>query len=146
MHYLNCPPDEDQNWEFSFSVTIHVHRAKEQRREIDDVPKKLYRCGAAYGLGIDWVSWVAADLGLCGPEEALPVLIDGGHALRNFRGRVTVADDDELVEDSIWASMRSPKVTCIEGREEFLVEYRLGEDHELGYFVFIPLDDRRSWH
>jgi hypothetical protein len=137
---LDIPREEDPDPESWFKVTVHVHRAKAERREIDGIPKRLYRCGAGFGIGIDWVSWTAEDLGFTGPEKALPVLIDGGHALRNLRERVAVAPDSGAVEDCIWASLQSPKATRIEGREEFLVEYHLGE-YKLGYFVFKTLGD-----
>jgi len=137
---FDFPPEEDSDPDYFFNATVHAHRAEEQRREIDGVPKRLYRCGAGFGMQIDWVSWTSADLGLTGPEQALPVFIDGGHALRNLRDRVTVAQDNGLVEDCMWASLQSPEVTWTEEADKFLVEYRLLK-HKLGYFVFKALDD-----
>jgi len=137
---LDFPPEEEPDPEYFFNVTVHVHRVEERRREIDGVPKRLYRCGAGFEMRMDWISWTPADLGLAGPETALPVFIDGGHALRNLRDRVTVAQDNGLVEDGIWSSLQSPEVTWMEEKDKFLVEYRL-RDHKLGYFVFRALDD-----
>jgi hypothetical protein len=137
---LDFPLEKDTTRQYFLRVIVHVHRAEEVRRKIDGVPKRLYRCGAGTQLQIEWVSWTPADLGLTGPEQALPVFIDGGHALRNLRDRVTVAQDNGIVEDCIWASLRSPEVTWMKERDGFLVEYRLGE-HKIGYFVFRALDD-----
>ena len=137
---LDFPPEEDPAPEYFFNVTVHVHRAEEQRREIDGVPKRLYRCGTAFEPTIDWVSWTPEDLGFTGSEEALPVFIDGGHALRNLRERVTIAQDSGVVEYCIWNSFQSPKVVRREKEDEFLVEYHLFEQ-KLGYFVFKMLDD-----
>ena len=137
---LDFPLEEGPAPECFLRVTVHVHRAEELRRKIDGVPKRLYRCGAGAKLRIDWVSWTSADLGLTGPEQALPVFIDGGHALRNLRDRVTVAQDNGMVEDCIWASLRSPEVTWTKEGDKFLVAYRLRE-HKIGYFVFRALDD-----
>lgn len=137
---LDFPPEEDTDPDYFFNVTVHVHRVEERRRKIDGVPKRLYRCGTGYGMRIDWVSWTSADLGLTGPEQALPVFIDGGHALRNLRERVTVAQDNGMVEDCMWDSLQSPGVTWTEEADKFLVEYRLWE-HKIGYFVFKALDD-----
>jgi len=103
---LDFPLEKDPEREYFLRVIVHVHRAEELRRKIDGVPKRLYRCGAGAKLQIDWVSWTSADLGLTGPEQALPVFIDGGHALRNLRDRVTVAQDNGVVEDCIWASLQ----------------------------------------
>jgi hypothetical protein len=137
---LDFPPIDDPHPNYFFKVTVHVQRADGQRREIDGVPKRLYRCGAAVEEEIDWISWTPEDLGLTGSEEALPVFIDGGHALRNLRERVTIAQENGVVEDCIWASLQSPEVVRREGEDEFLVEYRLFEQ-KLGYFVFKALDD-----
>jgi hypothetical protein len=86
---FDFPPEEDSDPDYFFNATVHAHRAEERRREIDGVPKRLYRCGAGFGMQIDWVSWTPADLGLTGPEQPLPVFIDEGHALRNLCERVT---------------------------------------------------------
>ncbi len=137
---VDFPTEEDPTASYYFRLVIHVHRAEERRREVDGVQKRLYRCGTGSETGIDWISWTPADLGLTGSDEALPVFIDGGHALRNLRDRVAIHQGTGIVDDYVCASLRSPKVTSMEGRDEFLVEYRLGI-HKLGYFVFKALDD-----
>ncbi len=136
---LDFPSEEDGDPKYMFRIIVHGCRAQEQRRQIEGVPKRLYRCGASFEEGIDWVSWTPAELGLAGPKDALPVFIDGGHALRNLRERVTVAQNDGVVDRCIWLSLQSPKVERREG-DRFLVAYHL-LDQKLGYFVFKAFED-----
>ena len=119
------------------NVVIHAHDAQQTRRTIDGKARRLYRCGAPFRGGLNWVSWTSNDVPAITSE--LPVFVSS-HAIRQFRERVTIQQHTGEVEDSMWYSLRTPHIEHSQPDNSVLVAHHFF-GYKLGYFVAMILDD-----
>jgi hypothetical protein len=117
-------------------TTITATPAQQRYLRIDGERRPVYRVVRNMGLGVDWLSWNAAELSI--GQRELPVYAQS-HALRMLQERVNLPAAAPFLQAWMARSLAEPRIVERQGRN-LLVEYQI-RGHRLGYLLATPLED-----